>query len=1188
MSKRLFLLVAMVFWIGSGALAQTPPLIDLDPDDSGEEQPDYSATFTEGQGPVYITDRDATLISENTHFHELKAVITNVKSRDRLSAQTGQTAISADYANGTLTLSGYDTLANYQAVLRAIQYNNSSDAPHPEMRIIEFSADDGTQSQQIATSRIAIIPVNDRPQIDLDPDNSSGQRPHYETLFPANSDPVYLTGGDARLTDADDSLLAQITVTLINPRTGDELTADTEGTDISADWESGILSLTGTASVQAYQQVLRSVRLAGYSDTSQSRIISFVADDGINKSNIGLCTVAAQASEQPRVVATRFNEDEGPVSLTGGAKAGLSDPDGDTLESLTVTLSNFRADDTLAADTSGTEIQKNYANGVLSLTGTAHLESYERVLETITFDNPSQNPAQGQRVAEFGVSDGQGQSQAFTCLVLVVGQNDPPENTVPGQQNIGGASPWILSGEQAIRISDPDLAEADLEVSIEAEDGTLALSDPGQSEVSGEGTGQMTVRGTLSEVHAALDGLRYYPPSGWDGSDSLSVTSNDLGHTGMPGPQSDESTIAISGTPGTTAHAPVLDNSGDMSLTPVDAGTAEPNGNTVAQIIASAGGDRITDPDPNALEGIAVIDVDNRHGTWQYATVSRSNWTDFGQVSNSNAVVLAEDDWVRFLPHENWGGQARIGFRAWDQSDGRSSGTAGVDTSVNGGDTAFSIATETATITVNPGSQNLPPTADAGADQTVAPGDTVILNGEQSSDPEGANLSYQWTRISGDIPINLSSEQAALAQFVAPDPGDAAVTVEFELTVSDGQSQDSDTVAITLSPGPVPLVAEAGPDQSVFEGQTVGLDGTGSTGPISEYAWDQTGGPQVTLSAPKAAQIAFTAPQTDGDALVLTFALTVSGDSGTDTDSLQITVRDSVRELVTVSGKTLGVEPVFGELTGLLAMDPATVPDSSAKPTEMEYGLVQMEFEVAPGATAAVRLYLEAAAPETARWYLYHPDQGWSEYGAEVFQNNRTQVYLQITDGGPSDADGIADGIITVTSGLGTPATPPQDTVLMFEALSGDPMEVRLSHHATEVNLDAKDPATLGETENPPEDLPYGLMEMALAVSPGDSVRITITLPEPAPAGYNWWTYHADTGWQYYNPSDIFNSDRNQVTLVFADGGAGDGDGRINGAIDNISGLGLEKTPSGGEDTARGDDGDEGDSCFVDSLLLYD
>ena len=38
-------------------------------------------------------------------------------------------------------------------------------------------------------------------------------------------------------------------------------------------------------------------------------------------------------------------------------------------------------------------------------------------------------------------------------------------------------------------------------------------------------------------------------------------------------------------------------------------------GDTVAAIVASAGGDRITDVDAGAVEGIAVIGVDDTNGT---------------------------------------------------------------------------------------------------------------------------------------------------------------------------------------------------------------------------------------------------------------------------------------------------------------------------------------------------------------------------------------------------------------------------------------------------------------------------------------------------------------------------------------------------------------------------------------------
>ena len=48
------------------------------------------------------------------------------------------------------------------------------------------------------------------------------------------------------------------------------------------------------------------------------------------------------------------------------------------------------------------------------------------------------------------------------------------------------------------------------------------------------------------------------------------------------------------------------------------------------------------------------------------------------------------------------GGTATITFRAWDQTDGNANGTAGIDTTTNGGTTAYSTATDTASLTVNP------------------------------------------------------------------------------------------------------------------------------------------------------------------------------------------------------------------------------------------------------------------------------------------------------------------------------------------------------------------------------------------------------------------------------------------------------------------------------------------------------
>ncbi len=102
------------------------------------------------------------------------------------------------------------------------------------------------------------------------------------------------------------------------------------------------------------------------------------------------------------------------------------------------------------------------------------------------------------------------------------------------------------------------------------------------------------------------------------------------------------------------------------------------------------------------MQGIAVTAADGTNGVWQYSTNGGGSWTAFGTPSATAALLLAADadTRVRFVPDADWSGTVADGmtFRAWDQT----SGTAGsyVDTTVNGGTTAFSSATATAGIAV--------------------------------------------------------------------------------------------------------------------------------------------------------------------------------------------------------------------------------------------------------------------------------------------------------------------------------------------------------------------------------------------------------------------------------------------------------------------------------------------------------
>lgn len=117
-----------------------------------------------------------------------------------------------------------------------------------------------------------------------------------------------------------------------------------------------------------------------------------------------------------------------------------------------------------------------------------------------------------------------------------------------------------------------------------------------------------------------------------------------------------------------------------------------------------------------------------------------------------------------------------------------------------------SDGTQSSTDTVEIQVANHQPQADAGADQSAAPGARISLDGSASSDPDGDILTYSWAQTSG-IEVVLSSTTSATPFFDAPEQGGNLV---FELILNDG----------TASSAPAEVVVSV----LAYDGDTISLD----------------------------------------------------------------------------------------------------------------------------------------------------------------------------------------------------------------------------------------------------------------------------------------------------------------------------------------------------------------------------
>lgn len=336
-------------------------------------------------------------------------------------------------------------------------------------------------------------------------------------------------------------------------------------------------------------------------------------------------------------------------------------------------------------------------------------------------------------------------------------------------------------------------------------------------------------------------------------------------------------------------------------------------------------------------------------------------------------------------------------------------------------------------ILVGPGPLLAMPVADAGDDQEVLSGQTVHLDGTGST---GDIVSYYWNFLLGPYVDLGDGVFTAQPSFVAPEVQEVT-ELRFYLEVMDSLEEiDSDMVSIWVYPaqngGEAPT-ADAGEDQYCNQGDSVTLDGSGSTGTEIVYQWRQTGGPEVALNQAATAQPSFEAPPAGGAMASLSFQLTVT-DAGqrTATDSVSVNVFPANAAIQTTpDGDPLGIRVGHGSILSRYVI---TTPDAitstitaqgGPEPVDLPHGLADIRIEsenpLITGTvvyTATATFFLPAAAPPRYGWAKLSLLKGWMDFSDHVvFNPARTVVTMTLTDGGPGD-DNAAAGIIDDPSGL--------------------------------------------------------------------------------------------------------------------------------------------------------------------------
>ncbi|WNV09235.1 VCBS domain-containing protein [Tardiphaga sp. 709] len=437
-----------------------------------------------------------------------------------------------------------------------------------------------------------------------------------------------------------------------------------------------------------------------------------------------------------------------------------------------------------------------------------------------SYNAPSQLVTNTTETFSYTLIDGDKDTAGANLVISVTAVNDAPTNTVPTARVVNEDTAIVFSSgnNNAISIADADHNGGNETVTLSVLHGNLTLSGLSGLTVTGNGTGNVTVTGTVAAINSALNGLSYLPSDNYNGADTLTIVTNDNGNNGVGGAKSDTDTIAITINP--VNDAPVItpetrevsyiENGNDLKLLS-NAVITDPDNPT------SLNGGFISVTLGNTVAGDQLQIADNSNVRLQGNNVQISNgfggWTTIGTISaggfggtsvtitlNSNADVADVQTVVRSLAF----------YSSSDNPTGVDR-TATITFNDGGHDGSGGALSDSSTVTVHVTPVNDAPVIAGGSERSVSVAEnSTAVTTVTSTDPDGGTPTYSIVQTAGTdfAKFTINPVTGALSFVNAPDyenPTDVGGTngnntYEVDVRVSDGNGGTAvQTINVTVT-----------------------------------------------------------------------------------------------------------------------------------------------------------------------------------------------------------------------------------------------------------------------------------------------------------------------------------------------------------------------------------------------------